>query len=175
MQIRQWKRHFSACQHWFFDSAYPNTPNCDIKPFSSQNACTFMKKLVFAWRGWGWGWGAGYAGIFLTSSDAVILWWFSIIIVDHLLEKSCSPGFPFVCYYLVPSFLFCAPFPFGVLSRYVIRLYLILIIAGDHCIFIYCFCHVSCRQWIDIHLIFSACLLFFLSVGYVGAGFPWFR
>ena len=33
MEIRQWKRKFSACQHWPLDSAYPNTPNSDIKPF----------------------------------------------------------------------------------------------------------------------------------------------
>ena len=26
------------CQHWFLDSAYPNIPNRDLKPFSSQNA-----------------------------------------------------------------------------------------------------------------------------------------
>ena len=47
MQIRQRKRHFSACRHWFLDSAYPSTPNRDIKPFSSQNACTFMRKRLF--------------------------------------------------------------------------------------------------------------------------------
>ena len=47
MQIRHRKRHFSACQYWFLDSAYLSTPNRDIKPFSSQNACTFMKKRLF--------------------------------------------------------------------------------------------------------------------------------
>ena len=40
MQIRPSRRHFSACQHWFSDSAYQITPNPGIKPFSSQNACT---------------------------------------------------------------------------------------------------------------------------------------
>ena len=40
MQIRSLKRHFSACQHWFSDSAYQITPNQGVKPFSSQNACT---------------------------------------------------------------------------------------------------------------------------------------
>ena len=27
MQIRSLRRHFSACQHWFSDSAYQITPN----------------------------------------------------------------------------------------------------------------------------------------------------
>ena len=27
MQIRSLRRHFSACQHWFLDSAYQITPN----------------------------------------------------------------------------------------------------------------------------------------------------
>ena len=27
MQIRPLRRHFSACQHWFSDSAYQLTPN----------------------------------------------------------------------------------------------------------------------------------------------------
>ena len=40
MQIRSLRRHFSACQHWFSDSAYQITPNQGINPFSSQNACT---------------------------------------------------------------------------------------------------------------------------------------
>ena len=40
MQIRSLRRHFSACQHWFLDSAYQIIPNQDVKPFSSQNACT---------------------------------------------------------------------------------------------------------------------------------------
>ena len=40
MQIRPLRRHFSACQHWFSDSAYQITPNQGVKPFSSQNACT---------------------------------------------------------------------------------------------------------------------------------------
>ena len=40
MQIRSLRRHFSACQHWFSDSANQITPNQDVKPFSSQNACT---------------------------------------------------------------------------------------------------------------------------------------
>ena len=46
MQIRKWRRHFSACQHWFFDSAYQNTPNRHLKTFSSQNACTFLNKRL---------------------------------------------------------------------------------------------------------------------------------
>ena len=40
MQIRSLRRHFSACQHWFLDSAYQITPNKDVEPFSSQYACT---------------------------------------------------------------------------------------------------------------------------------------
>ena len=40
MQIRSLRRHFSACQHWFLDSAYQIAPNQGVKPFSSQNACT---------------------------------------------------------------------------------------------------------------------------------------
>ena len=40
MQIRSLRRHFSACQHWFLDSAYQIIPNLGVKPFSSQNACT---------------------------------------------------------------------------------------------------------------------------------------
>ena len=40
MQIRPLRCHFSACQHWFSDSAYQITPNQGVKPFSSQNACT---------------------------------------------------------------------------------------------------------------------------------------
>ena len=40
MQVRSLRRHFSACQHWFLDSAYQTTPNQGIKPFSSRNACT---------------------------------------------------------------------------------------------------------------------------------------
>ena len=40
MQIRPLRRRFSACQHWFSDSAYQITPNQGVKPFSSQNACT---------------------------------------------------------------------------------------------------------------------------------------
>ena len=47
MQIRLWRRHFSACQHWFLDSAYQNTPNRHLKTFSSQNACTFLNKRLF--------------------------------------------------------------------------------------------------------------------------------
>ena len=41
MQIRLLRRRFSACQHRFSDSAYQITPNQGVKPFSSQNACTF--------------------------------------------------------------------------------------------------------------------------------------
>ena len=33
MQIRWCRSHFSACQHWFLDSAYPNTHKSDLKPF----------------------------------------------------------------------------------------------------------------------------------------------
>ena len=40
MQIRSLRRHFSACQHWFSDSAYQIASNQGVKPFSSQNACT---------------------------------------------------------------------------------------------------------------------------------------
>ena len=40
MQIRLLRRHFSACQHWFSDSAYQITPKQGDKPLSSQNACT---------------------------------------------------------------------------------------------------------------------------------------
>ena len=40
MPIRLLRRHFSACQHWFSDSAYQITHNQGVKPFSSQNACT---------------------------------------------------------------------------------------------------------------------------------------
>ena len=40
MQIRPLRRHFSACQHWFSDSAYQITPIQCVKPFSSQNTCT---------------------------------------------------------------------------------------------------------------------------------------
>ena len=40
MQIISLRRHFSACQHWFLDSAYQITPQNDIKLFSSRNACT---------------------------------------------------------------------------------------------------------------------------------------
>ena len=43
----KWRRHFSACQHWFLDSAYLNTPNRYLKTFSSQNACTFLNKRLF--------------------------------------------------------------------------------------------------------------------------------
>ena len=47
MQIRPLRRHFSACQHWLSDSAYQITPNHDVKPFSSQNACTCYLFLIF--------------------------------------------------------------------------------------------------------------------------------
>ena len=47
MQIRLWRRYFSACQHWFLDSAYQSTPNRHLKTFSSQNACTFLNKRLF--------------------------------------------------------------------------------------------------------------------------------
>ena len=40
MQIRSLRRHFSACQHCFLDSAYQITPSQGVKTFSSQNACT---------------------------------------------------------------------------------------------------------------------------------------
>ena len=40
MLIRLLRLHFSACQHWFSDSAYQITPNQGVKHFSSQNACT---------------------------------------------------------------------------------------------------------------------------------------
>ena len=40
MQIRSLRHHFSACQHWFLDSAYQITPYKGVKTFSSQNACT---------------------------------------------------------------------------------------------------------------------------------------
>ena len=40
MQIRSLRRHFSAWQHWFSDSAYQITPYQGVKPFSSQNGCT---------------------------------------------------------------------------------------------------------------------------------------
>ena len=40
MQIRPLRCHFSACQHWFSDSAYQITHIEGVKPFSSQNACT---------------------------------------------------------------------------------------------------------------------------------------
>ena len=40
VQIRSLKRHFSACQHWFLDSAYEFTPIYGVETFSSQNACT---------------------------------------------------------------------------------------------------------------------------------------
>ena len=40
MQIRSLRRHFSACQNWFLDSAYQITPIQGVKPFSSQYACT---------------------------------------------------------------------------------------------------------------------------------------
>ena len=33
MQIRPLRRHFSACKHWFSDSAYQITPNQDVNPF----------------------------------------------------------------------------------------------------------------------------------------------
>ena len=33
MQIRSLRRHFSASQHWFSDSAYQITPNQGVKPF----------------------------------------------------------------------------------------------------------------------------------------------
>ena len=33
MQVRAFRRHFSACQHWFSDSAYQITPNQGVKPF----------------------------------------------------------------------------------------------------------------------------------------------
>ena len=40
MQIRSLRRHFSASQHWFSDSANQITTNQGAKPFSSQNTCT---------------------------------------------------------------------------------------------------------------------------------------
>ena len=40
MQIRPLRHHFSACQHWFLDSAYQITPNQGVKPLTSRNACT---------------------------------------------------------------------------------------------------------------------------------------
>ena len=40
MQIRSVSRHFSACKHWFLDSAYQITPIQGVKTFSSQNTCT---------------------------------------------------------------------------------------------------------------------------------------
>ena len=47
IQIRPLRRHFSACQHWFSDSAYQITPNHGVKPFSSQNAYTCYFLLIF--------------------------------------------------------------------------------------------------------------------------------
>ena len=47
MQIRPLRRHFSACQHWFSDSAYQINPNHCVKPLSSQNACTCYFFLIF--------------------------------------------------------------------------------------------------------------------------------
>ena len=38
MQIRSLRRHFTACQHWFLDSAYQITHNQGVKPFSPRNA-----------------------------------------------------------------------------------------------------------------------------------------
>ena len=40
MQIRSLRRHFSAYQYWFSDSAYQITPYQSVKTFSSQNVCT---------------------------------------------------------------------------------------------------------------------------------------
>ena len=37
---------FSACQHCFLDLAYKNTLNSDLKPLSSQNACTSIKTNI---------------------------------------------------------------------------------------------------------------------------------
>ena len=37
MQIRSIKSHFSTCQHWFFDSAYPNTPDSDLSQIVAEN------------------------------------------------------------------------------------------------------------------------------------------
>ena len=39
IQIKSLRRHFSASQHWFLDSAYQITQNQGVKPLSSQNAC----------------------------------------------------------------------------------------------------------------------------------------
>ena len=49
MQIRSLRRHFSACQHVFLDSAYQITPNQGVKPFSSQNACEFVTFPLVSW------------------------------------------------------------------------------------------------------------------------------
>ena len=35
-----------VCKHWFLDSVYPNTANSDLKPFSSQNACSAINKRL---------------------------------------------------------------------------------------------------------------------------------
>ena len=37
-----------ANQHWFLDLAYQNTPNKYLKPFYSQNACTFIDNQLFS-------------------------------------------------------------------------------------------------------------------------------
>ena len=47
MQIRSIRSNFSAWQHWLLDLAYPNYFYSDPKPFSSQNACTFIIRWFF--------------------------------------------------------------------------------------------------------------------------------
>ena len=60
MQTRSLRLHFSACQHWFPDSAYPITPNQSVKPFLHKmpvlvnfsdffpDYCCFSELLPFA-------------------------------------------------------------------------------------------------------------------------------
>ena len=47
MQIRSLRHHFSACQHWFSDSAYKITHNQGVKPFSSQKCLYLLTFLIF--------------------------------------------------------------------------------------------------------------------------------
>ena len=47
MQMRSLRRHFSACQHWFLDSAYQITPNQGIKPLFFTKCLYLLTFLIF--------------------------------------------------------------------------------------------------------------------------------
>ena len=49
MQIKMVKTPFVSLPTLVLDSEYLNTPDSDLKPFSSQNACTVKTKRLFSY------------------------------------------------------------------------------------------------------------------------------